>query len=245
MINIIIMPKGNLMASIVDSIRSVYQDNYSLLKLGGMSYIMYILYSMMSFTSDSFNIINFIVFLIIFYLYGGFCCIIIGNRINQNIQTLPTMNLALYVNVCTKSFFIAIPSLLIGYVLGNFVVGLFNFESIPQLIAIWIIRFFVFVFLVTAYINFAEKYELKEGFNITKLLNGVADVLVYTVVSLIVLVILSIFLVAPTLFLVYNFFEFGPLFNYVAIFFITMNLAFLSDYWGQLYFDIESKNNYY
>ena len=233
------------MASIVDSIRSVYQDNYSLLKLGALSYIMFMLYSMISFTSDSFNIINFIVFLVIFYIYGGFCCIIIGNRINQNIQTLPTLNLVLFFNVCTKSFIIAIPSLLIGYFLGNFVVGLFNFESIPQLIAIWIIRFFVFVVLVTAYINFAEKYQLAEGFNVSKIVNGVADVLVYTVVCLIVLVLYAIFIVAPVLFLIYKFFKFGAIFNYVAIFFVTMNLAFLSDYWGQLYFDIESKNNYY
>ena len=49
------------MASIVDSIRSVYQDNYSLLKLGAFSYIMFMLYSMMSFASESFNIINFII----------------------------------------------------------------------------------------------------------------------------------------------------------------------------------------
>ena len=233
------------MASIVDSIRSVYQDNYSLLKLGAISYIMFMLYSMMSFASESFNIINFIIFLVIFYIYSGFCCIIIGNRINQNIQTLPSMNLVLFVNVCTKSFLIAIPSLLIGYFLGNFVVGLFNFESIPQLIAIWIIRFFVFMVLVTAYISFSEKYQLADGFDVTKILNGVADVLVYSVVSLIVLVIYSIFIVAPTLFLIYKFFEFGAIFNYVAIFFVTMNLAFMADYWGQLYFDMESKNSYY
>ena len=233
------------MASIVDSIRSVYQDNYSLLKLGAFSYIMFMLYSMMSFGQDAFNIVNFIVALIIFYLYAGFCCIIIGNRINQNIQTLPTMNLVLYVNVCTQSFLIAIPSLLIGYFLGNFVVGLINFESIPQLIAIWIIRFFVFVVLVTAYISFAEHYKIAEGFNVSKIINGVADVLVYTVVSLIVLTIFSVFIVAPTLYLIYNFFEFGAIFKYAAIFFITMNLAFMSDYWGQLHFDIESRNNYY
>ena len=233
------------MSSIVDSIRSVYQDNYSLLKLGAISYIMFMLYGMMSFASDSLSVINFIVILVIFYLYGGFCCIIIGNRINQNIETLPSLNLVLFVNVCTKAFLIAIPSLLIGYFLGNFVVGLFNFESIPQLITIWIIRFFVFMVLVTAYINFSEKYQLAEGFNVTKILNGVADVLVYSVVSLIVLVIYSIFIVAPVLFLIYKFFEFGPLFNYAAIFFITANLAFMSDYWGQLYFDMESKNNSY
>lgn len=233
------------MASIVDSIRSVYQDNYSLLKLGAFSYIMYMLYSMMSFKSDSFNFINFVVFLVIFYLYGGFCCIIIGNRIRQDIQTLPDANLVQYVNVATKAFVIAIPSLLIGYFLGNLVVSMFSFESIPQMITIWIIRFFVFVTMITAYINFAEKYQLSEGFNVPKILNGVADVLVYTVVCLIVLLIYSIFIVAPTLFLIYNFFKFGPLFNYAAIFFITLNLAFLSDYWGQLHFDIESRNNYY
>lgn len=232
------------MASIVDSIRSVYQDNYSLLKLGALSYIMFMLYSMIS-IGDSFNIVNFIVILVMFYLYGGFCCIIMGNRINQNIETLPTMNFVLYANVATKAFLIAIPFMIIGYFVVNLVVGLFNFEGVPQQIALWIIRFFIFATMITSYINFAEKYEIKEGFNISKMLSGVADVLVYTVVCLILVVIYSIFIVAPTLYLIYNFFKFGPLFIYVSVFFTTVNLAIMSDYWGQLHFDIESRNNYY
>lgn len=232
------------MASIVDSIRSVYQDNYSLLKLGAFSYIMFMLYSMIA-IGDSFNIINIIVSLIMLYLYGGFCCIIIGNRINQNIETLPTLNFVLYTNVATKAFLIAIPFLLIGYFVVNFVVGLFNFEGIPQQIAVWIIRFFIFATMITAYINFSEKFDIKEGFSISKILAGVADVLVYTVVCLILVAIYSLFVVAPTLYLIYNFFKIGPLFIYMSVFFVTVNLAIISDYWGQLHFDIESRNYYY
>lgn len=232
------------MASVVDSIRSVYQDNYSLLKLGALSYIMFMLYSMIS-VGDSFNVINFIVSLIIVYIYAGFCCIIIGNRINQNIETLPGLNFVLYANVATKAFMIALPFMIIGYFVVNLVVGLFNFEGVPQQIALWIIRFFIFETLVTAFINFSEKYKIKEGFNLSKILSAVADVLVYTVVALLLIAIFSVFIAAPTLYLIYNFFEFGPLFIYTAIFFVTTGLAILSDYWGQLHFDIESRNNYY
>lgn len=232
------------MASIVDSIRSVYQDNYSLLKLGAFSYIMYLLYSLIV-PSENFNFINIIMWILIFYIYLGFSTIIMSNRVNQNIQTLPPFDPVLFFSVATKALIISIPFVLTGFFVVSFVVGMFNFEGIPQQVAIWLIRFFIFAILVTALINFSLKYELKDGFNISKILAGVADVLVYTVVCLILIAIYSLFVVAPTLYLIYTFFKIGPLFNFTAVFFVTLNLAFLADYWGQLHFDIESKNNYY
>ncbi len=232
------------MASIVDSIRSVYQDNYALLKLGIFSYIIYMLYSLIV-SSDSFNLINFLMYIISLYIYLGFSCIIISNRINQRIRSLPTFNIPVFISVATKAFTISIPYLIIGYFVVNFVVGLFNFEGVPQLIAIWIIRFFIFSILVTSLISFSTKFNLKDGLNFSVIMSGLADVLVYTIVSLLLVAIYSIFVVTPTLYLLYSFFDIGPLFKYASVFFVTVNIAFLSDYWGQLHFDIESKNNYY
>lgn len=232
------------MASIVDSIRSVYQDNYSLLKLGVFSYVLYLLYSMIV-PGESFSLVNTVVWITIFYIYLGFCSIIMSNRINQRIQTLPPIDPVLFFSVATKALIISLPFILIGFFVVSFVVGLFNFEGVPQLVAIWLIRFFILAVLVTALINFNQNYVLKDGFDASKIVAGVADVLVYTVVCLLLIAIYSLFVVAPTLYLIYSFFKIGPLFNYVSVFFVTMNLAILSDYWGQLHFDIESKNNYY
>lgn len=232
------------MASIVDSIRSVYQDNYSLLKLGIFSYIMYLLYSLIV-PSESFSFANIIIWILIFYVYSGFCSIIISNRIKQNVQTLPTLDFVLFLKVSSQVFLIAIPFALTSFIVVSIVVSLFNFEGIPQLIAIWLIRFFIFAIFITALINYSENYSIKDGFNVSKMLSGIADVLVFTVVCLLLIALYSLFVAVPTLYLIYNFFKIGPLFNYVAAFFVTINLAFLSDYWGQLYFDIESKNNYY
>ena len=232
------------MASIVDSIRSVYQDNYSLLKLGVFSYVLYLLYSMIV-PGESFSLVNAVVWITIFYIYLGFCSIIMSNRINQRIQTLPPIDPVLFFSVATKALIISLPFILIGFFVVSFVVGLFNFEGVPQLVAIWLIRFFILAVLVTALINFNQNYVLKDGFDASKIVAGVADVLVYTVVCLLLIAIYSLFVVAPTLYLIYSFFKIRPLFNYVSVFFVTMNLAILSDYWGQLHFDIESKNNYY
>ena len=232
------------MASIVDSIRSVYQDNYALLKLGIFSYLIYLIYNL-TVQSDSFNIVNFMMYLVVFYIYLGFCCIIISNRINQRIRSLPTFNMVHFFSVATKAFSLAIPYLIIGYFVVNFVVGLFNFEGVPQLIAIWLIRFFILSILVTSLINFSGKYNIKDGLNVSSIMSGLADVLVFTIVSLLLVALYSLFVVAPTLYLIYSFFDIGPIFKYTAVFFTTLNIAFLSDYWGQLHFDIESKNNYY
>ena len=122
---------------------------------------------------------------------------------------------------------------------------MFNFEGVPQLVAIWLIRFFIFSVLMTALINYSEKYDIRDGLNLSKIAAGVADVLVFTLVGVILVALYSLFIVLPTLYLIYRFFEFGPLFKYTAVLFSTLNIAFLSDYWGQLHYDIESKNNYY
>lgn len=232
------------MASVIDSIRSVYTDNYSLLRLGLFSYAIYLIYKLIV-PSTSFNILNVLMWILISYIYLGFCTIIIGNRINQKIETLPTFNPLVFLDIATKATIIALPFTLIGLFVVNFVVGMFNFEGLPQQIAIWLIRFAILCILVTALINFAEKNIVKEGFNISKMLAGIADVLVYTLLCLLLIALFSLFLVAPTLYLIFTFFKIGPLFEYVAIFFVTLNIAILSDYWGQLHFDIESRNNYY
>lgn len=238
------LPKGNLMASIIDSIRSVYMDNYSLIRLGVLSYAIYMIYTLIV-PSPGLNIMNVLLWLLITYIYLGFGTIIISNRINQRIETLPKFNPVYFLTIATKSFMISIPFAVIGLFVVGFVVGLFNFEGLPQQIALWLIRFFIFSMLVTSLINFAEKYEIKDGFNIPKLMTGMADVLVYTLVCVLLILIISVFIALPSLYLIYTFFKFGPLFKFVSVFFVTMNIAILSDYWGQLHFDIESKNNYY
>lgn len=78
--------------------------------------------------------------------------------------------------------------------------------------------FFILAVLVTALINFNQNYVLKDGFDASKIVAGVADVLVYTVVCLLLIAIYSLFVVAPTLYLIYSFFKIGPLFNYVSVF---------------------------
>ncbi|MBS4759119.1 MAG: hypothetical protein KHX03_00260 [Clostridium sp.] len=232
------------MASVVDSIRSVYQDNYSLLKLGIFSYVIYLTYSLII-PSQPGNPMNLLFIIIIIYLYLGFCTIIMNNRINQKIETLPLIDPIKFVTTATKATILFLPFSIIGFFVVSLVVGLFNFEGLPQLIAIWLIRYFIFSFAITALINFAEKFDIKDGLHPSKILAGVADVLVYTLLCSIILAILSIFIVFPTLYLVYNFFKIGPLFYYICVFFTTLNLAIYADYWGQLHFDIESKNNYY
>ena len=94
-------------------------------------------------------------------------------------------------------------------------------------------------------VDFAEKYDMKKGMNFSGILSGIADVLVYTVIGIMLLFIMLVLIIGPTLYLIYNFFQFGPLFQYATVFFITLVFAILADYWGQLHYDIESKNNYY
>ena len=232
------------MASIVDSIRSVYTDKFSALKIGVFSYAIYFLVSMYV-PSTQQNPLNMLLILFIFFLYSGYCAIIISNRINQRIEVLPTLDLVKYFRVCVQSFLLSIPFFIISIFVVGFVLALFRFEALPQQIALWLVRFVVFCSFVSALINYSESFSLRVGMNISSIINGLADVIVYTIVCILLLGIYSIFLAVPTLFLLYTFFKFGPLFQYGAAFFLTFNLAFVADYWGQLHYDIKSRDNYY
>ena len=232
------------MASVIDSIRSVYQDSFSLLKLALFSALIFFFINLVL-TSNTLSIVSVLVVFIILYFYTGFSCIIINNRISQNIQTLPALDINRFVNVATKGFIVSIPYVAGGYFITNLVVGLFSFEGVPQLVAIWILRFFFFSLMGTALINLSNKFDIKEAMSISKLLAGVADVLVYSCICVIIFAILMVFLMGPILYLIYNFYQIGVLFQYVSVLFFTIFIAVLSDYWGQLHYDIESRNNYY
>lgn len=243
-IDTIIRHKGNIMASIVDSIRAVYIDNYSMLKLGVFSYIIYFLYTLIQKTSGTW-IINLPFILGIVLIYVGFASVIMHNRIQQNLATLPMINPILFLTISAKSIAVILPYLVIGLPLVSFVVGLFNFDGVPQQIAIGIIQLIVCSVSLTALIYFAKDYDIQDGYNLSKVFTGFQDVLVFVFLCLLMLAIVNVFIAIPLLYLTYSFLDIGPVFFYVCSFLITMNIAFLADYCGQLSFDLDSRNNYY
>jgi len=97
----------------------------------------------------------------------------------------------------------------------------------------------------SALIRFSQNFEIKDGVDFSKVFSGVPDVMVYTIFCIISLLILGVFIVAPVLFLIHRFFEFGALFQFFSVFYVTAMIAVLSDYWGQLHYDIECRDNYY
>lgn len=234
------------MASILDSIRTVYTDNYALVKLGLFGYLFFLIFEMsgMDVTKQPLNMINISFLIIIIILYAGFSSIIINNRINQRLDTLPSLNPVTWLNVITKSALVIFPYLIIGFPVINFLVGLFNFDGVPQQVAIAIIQLILVAIVITALIFFSRNYKVKEGFDFAKITTGFPDVLVYCLLAIIFLLIYNVFVAVPLLYIIYSFFDVGPIFRYIVFFLITMNVAFLADYCGQLSFDIDNKSVY-
>ncbi len=232
------------MASVVDSIRAVYIDNYSMLKLGFFSCIIYAIYTFVS-KSPTAKVSDFIFLGIIAILYIGYASIIIHNRIHQNLETLPVVNPVKFLSISFKAVCVLVPYLGIGLPLVSFVVGLFNFDGIPQMIAIGIIQLLVVSITITALIYYSKDYNIKDGYDITQIMTGFQDVLVYVFLCILLLSIFNIFIALPALYLTYSFLDIGPIFFFVCAYLVTMNLAVIADYCGQLWFDLDSRNNYY
>ncbi len=236
--------EGKIMASVIDSIRAVYIDNYSMLKLGFFSCIIYALYTFVS-KSPTSNFVNYVLFGIITILYVGYISIIMHNRIHQNLETLPVVNPVKFLSISLKAVCVLVPYLGIGLPLVSFVVGLFNFDGIPQMIAIGIIQLLVVSITITALIYYSKDYNIKDGYDLTQIMTGFQDVLVYVFLCILLLSIYNIFVSIPILYLTYSFLDIGPIFYFVCAYLVTMNLAVIADYCGQLWFDLDSRNNYY
>ena len=107
------------------------------------------------------------------------------------------------------------------------------------------IRFCVFCTFVSALINYAEKQRLSDALNLKKIFASLADVIVYTIVAIILVLIFFVFTVFPALYLIFTFFKINVLFKLVSFYAFTLLIAILSDFWGQIHFDIASRDNYY
>lgn len=232
------------MASVIDSIRTVYTDNYSLVKLGVFGYLVFIIYSFVS-SKPEMQVMNYLWFVLIVFFYVGYFSVIMHNRITQNLAVLPMINPVIFLSICVKGLAVMLPYLIVGLPLVNLVVGLFNFDGIPQQIAIGIIQLIVVFVALTALIYFSCEYNVKDGYDFAKIFSSFQDVLVYALVCVIALLFVNIFIAVPVLYLAYSFFDLGGVFKYAVCYLVTMNLAFLADYCGQLWFDLDSRNNYY
>lgn len=233
------------MASITDSIRAVYSDNYALIKLAIFSYIFFFIFELTTpgagqkvSTGTS---LSYIQIGTLAFFYSGFCSIIINNRIKQDIVTLPKSDPMKILTICAKCSVVVLPYLILGFPVIHYLVGLFHFEGVPQMVAIAIIQLILVAIIVTSIIYFSRDFKVKDSFDLRKIISGFPDVLVYTLLGIIGLAIINLFIGVPILYFAYSFFDIGPVFRYAAFFILTTNIACLSDYCGQLNFDLETR----
>lgn len=241
------------MASISDSIRAVNSDNYALLKIGAFAYFFYLLFEMTTAPQAqpatttgqqaAFSVNYFQIALLTFF-YSGYCSIIMNNRISQSVVTLPPFDPLKILSVCVKCTLVALPYLAIGIPTVTYALGLFHFDGVPQLIAIAIIELILVAIIITAIICFSREFKIKDSYNFKRLMAGFPDVLVYTLVAIVLLALFNVFIALPVLWFAHSFFEFGAVFRYAAFYLITLNLAYLADYCGQLNFDIEDREEF-
>ncbi len=240
------------MASVTDSIRAVNSDNYALLKLAAFAYVFFFLFELTTTsgtqtasgaanTAQSPFHINLVQIAVLSFLYSGFCSIIMNNRISQSVVTLPPFDPLKILSVCAKCTVVALPYLAIGIPIVIYAQSFFHFEGVVQLIAISIIELILVAIVITAIICFSREFKIKDSYNFKRLMSGFPDVLVYTFVAIVLLSLFNAFVGVPILWLAYSFFDVGPVFRYASFFLITMNLAYLADYCGQLSFDIEDR----
>ena len=232
------------MASVIDSIRTVFTENFALLKLGAFSGATFMLFQM--FVSDPKNISTYTFFSIVMGLfYIGYTAIIMHNRIHQKLELLPIVNPMLFLNVSLKGLAVLIPYLIIGIPVVNSIFGLFNFEGVPQMIAIAIIQLLFLAMGLTALMYYSNNYEIADGYGLSKVLTGFQDILVYMVACLIVILIVNAFTIVPILYFANQYWGIGPAVYFIIIYAVTMDIAIMADYCGQLWFDLDSKNSYY
>ena len=231
------------MASIVDSFREVFSDNFSFFKLAiftAPAYYNYILYTQ-AMKNNDFGGFNFMLWINVL-LFLGFLVKITGNVINERDRILPSLNPFSILLSSLKGILAIGIYAWISIAIANYLCSLINIVQWVDIALQSIIWLVVVSIILAAFLMFSRHERILDAYNLKMLSDKAGDLIVVVLFFLLQLAVINI----PTIgFLGYTLlilFGFGPIFDVFVAYAIVFNIAVLGHYMGQVHYETFSYN---
>lgn len=227
------------MASIVDSFRETFSDNFSFLKFFVLSIPLYFSYELYVNAKNDYSGFFWLFGLTLFFLFG-FLIKVTNRVLNESDSVLPSLNPLKLAFSAFKGIIAIGPLTWISCALANYVCSFINiipWLDITLKTLIWLVAAAI---SVTAFLMFAAKEKIIDAYHLKVLSDKAGDMIVVLLFFVLQLLVINI---PTTVFIGYTLlvlFGFGPVFNAFIAIAIVFNVAVTGHYLAQVHYELFS-----
>ncbi len=222
------------MISIIDSVKEVLTERFSILKLLCIilpSYYCFILYNQSKIEVAIFNIIAYITL----FFTIGILIQISGNVINEKLVTIPPINPVKLALSSIKGIVGLGPIIFISIIAANYVCSFIN--AAPQVeniikIIVWLIALSL---ILTSYLSFCEKERIIDAYKIFSILKKSGDIFILLVLYIIQLILVNVVTSGVIGYIIVLLFGTEQFFIFFLVFAFVINLAIAAHYFANAY----------
>ena len=225
------------MSSVIDSMKLVFGDMNSVVKIpvaGGILYAGYRAY--LGDFGKAYDI-NLIIPVVAGLILLGYLLQVLNNSLQEKDYVLPNMNPFPAVWYALKMPFSCLWSIVPVWFFHNWYMSVFDVNST----GLYILGAFGYILssclVCSSLVFFAKDFHILQGYNLLQVIKNIPDTIIFELVTVISLVIMNIIIAVPILGFVYWLFGFGKLFDYACCVVIISNLMLIFQSLSQTYFE--------
>jgi len=224
------------MASLVDSVKDIFTDRYSFLKVLVFAIAANYDYSLYLNSKNDPTSFTLMTGIILFFIFG-FVIKITGNIINEETKILPSLNPLSLGFTSIKGVLALLPAILIAGGLANFICSMINilpwFDYLIKTM-IWLVAATV---ILTSYVMFTTKEVILDAFKLSVLVEKAGDILASIIGFGIQFALVNLITTGFVGYTIIVLFGFGPIFNFAMAIALIYNVCAAGHYAGQLYYE--------
>lgn len=225
------------MSSLSDSIKLIFTEKFSYLKIFILSYLPFVALKIKEGTYSLGETIDIISYTLLGLLYIGYLFLITAYTVQAKQDVLPPMNPFKMFWVGLKGLFAILPSSLICFIFYNYYLKNLNLEITSNKILGLIFALLLLSIIFTSIIFYTKKFSILEAWNINNTLKNFSQIFLYLILTLILICLIGTLIAIPVLSFITLLFGKKLIYNCVIIYLTTAMLFVYFQNLGYAYFE--------
>ena len=225
------------MASVTDSIKLVFTENFAYLKIFCLSLIPYFIYKTETVYNSYGDTISSLLCFLLGLIYIGYLLWITANTVQSKKEILPVCNPFKAFAIGFKSLLALFPQLFLCLCFYKYFVKTANLSLMSDKVIVYIGAFLLLALLFTSAIFYAKKFSISDSWNLKNIFRNFAQIFIYLICTFVLLGLLCAVVAIPLLIFVNLLFGKHMIYNCTIIYLVTATLFVYFQNLGYAYFE--------
>lgn len=225
------------MASIIDSFRETFSDNYAFPKLLVFAVPLYFSYDLYMKSNNNYTAFTWLFSITLFFLFG-FLVKVTSGVLNERNSVLPPLNPFQLALASTKGLIAIAPSAAVAILAADYFSSLINILAWVDITLKSVIWLLVVSIILTSFLMFVRREKITDAYNMKTLSDKAADLMVSLIFFILQLVIANVFTTAFIGYVILILFGVGPVLYFYVSLAVAFNIGVMGHYLAQLQYEI-------